>query len=134
MAETENVPKGADGNMGRIGARPYWVLNLSISIRALHQVGAAVFLASFLVEEITAPPVVYLFLVAISGVALVVTEAMRHRQIHRELSGAITLVKLLLLGAAYHDFLPATPTVLVAFVIASLGAHAPKAIRHKLVL
>lgn len=134
MAEAGNVPKSADRSMGRIGARPYWVLNLSIIIRALHQVGAAVFLASFLVEEITAPPVFYLFLVTVSGVALVMTEAMRHRQIHRELSGAITLVKLLLLGAAYHSLLPATPTVLVAFVLASMGAHAPKAIRHKLVL
>lgn len=133
MAETENATKRADGNMGRIGARPYWVLNLSIIIRALHQVGAAVFLASFLIDEITAPPILYLVLVAVSGVALVVTEAIRHRQIHRELSGAITLVKLLLLGAAYHGFLPATATVLVAFVLASMGAHAPKAIRHKLV-
>lgn len=134
MAETENLPKSAGENMGRIGARPYWVLSLSIFIRALHQVGAAVFLTSFLVEEIATPPHLYLVLVAVTGVALVATEAMRHRQIHRELSGAITLVKLLLLGAAYHGFLSVTPTVLVAFVLASMGAHAPKAIRHKLFL
>lgn len=134
MGEIENASKSTGGAMGRIGDRPYWVLNLSIFIRALHQVGAAVFLASFLVNEIVIPPPLYVVLVAVSGIALVATEAMRHRQIHRELSGAVTLMKLLLLGAAYHGFLPAAPTVLVAFVLASMGAHAPKSIRHKLFL
>jgi len=36
--------------MGRIGYRPYWALNLSILIRAAHQVGAAVFLAAYLLD------------------------------------------------------------------------------------
>jgi hypothetical protein len=44
----------------------------------------------------------------------------------------ITLVKLLLLGAAFHGILPPWETVLLAFVIASIGAHAPKKIRHRL--
>jgi hypothetical protein len=44
----------------------------------------------------------------------------------------ISIVKLLLLGAAYHGFLPLQETVLLVFVIASVGAHAPKQLRHRL--
>jgi hypothetical protein len=132
MVEKEQATNFERVAMGRIGTRPYWVLNLSIVIRAIHQVGAAVFLASFLLVGIIQPPPLYLFMGCVSGIVLVVTEAMRHRQIHRELSGAITLVKLLLLGIAFHRFMPATQTVLIAFVLASIGAHAPKYIRHKL--
>ena len=42
--------------LGQTGYRPFWVLKLSIFIRAVHQVGAAVFLAAFLLDEIAAPP------------------------------------------------------------------------------
>ena len=66
------------------------------------------------------------------GGLLLATECLRHRQIFRELSGAITMLKLLLLGAAYHGFLPLPGTVLLVFVIASIGAHAPKKVRHRL--
>lgn len=118
--------------MGRIGYRPYWVLGLSVFIRALHQVGAALFLASFLFDEVVHLPSLYLGIVFISGLVLFFTEWMRHRQICRELSGMSTLIKLVLLGAAYHGFLPAPATVLSAFVVASISAHAPKQIRHRL--
>ena len=118
--------------MGRIGHRPYWVLNLGIVIRAVHQVGAAVFLASFLLEEIIRPPSTYLILVFGSGVALFGAEWMRHRQILRELSGVTTFLKLILLGAAYHGLLSPSLGVLLAFFLASIGAHAPKLVRHRL--
>jgi len=118
--------------MGRIGYRPYWVLNFSILIRAVHQVGAAVVLAAFLVDDIGRPPIIYLILAFLSGSLLFLAEWMRHRQICRELSGVTTAIKLLLLGAAYHGFLSPTITVLLAFVLASVGAHAPKLIRHRL--
>lgn len=118
--------------MGRIGNRPYWVLNLSIGIRALHQIGAAVFITAYLLDEIGSPPPVFLGLVFISGIALVFAEWLRHRQLLREFSGVITLVKLLLIGCAYHGFLPTTPTMVAAFLLASIGAHAPKLIRHRL--
>ncbi len=118
--------------MGRIGYRPYWVLSLSIVIRAVHQVGAAVFLAAYLLDAIPGPPEVYVYIAFISGGLLLATECMRHRQIFRELSGAITMVKLLLLGAAYHGFLPAQGTILLVFFIASVGSHAPKKVRHRL--
>jgi hypothetical protein len=118
--------------MGRIGDRPYWVLHLSILIRAAHQVGAAVFLAAFLLDVIPGPPPAYVFVAFLSGGLLLGTEWLRHRQIFRELAGMISVVKLLLLGAAYHGFLPLPATVLLIFVIASIGAHAPKKVRHRL--
>ncbi len=119
-------------NMGRIGHRPYWVLNLSILIRAVHQIGAAVFLAAFLLDEIVHPPFFYLVIVFGSGLALFLCEWMRHRQLCRELSGVSTMIKLLVLGAAYHGFLSPPVAVLSAFVLASIGAHAPKLLRHRL--
>ena len=120
------------GTMGRIGARPYWVLNLSILIRAVHQVGAAIFIAAYLLDVIPGPPVFYVIIAFISGSLLLATEWLRHRQIFRELAGMITVVKILLLGAAYHGLLPLQGTVLLVFFIASIGAHAPKKVRHRL--
>jgi len=118
--------------MGRTGRRPFWVLKLSIGIRAVHQVGAAVFLTSFLLSEIGRPPPLYVLLATISGVALLLVEAMRHRQIYRELSGLTTFIKLLMIGLAYHGFLPETLTILAAFMLASISSHAPKLYRHRL--
>ncbi len=120
--------------MGRIGDRPYWVLNLSILIRAAHQVGAAVFLAAFLLDTLPGPSTFYVVLASASGGLLLATEWMRHRQIFRETAGVITLVKILLLGAAFHGFVPQWETVLLVFVIASIGAHAPKKVRHRLLI
>ncbi len=93
--------------MGRIGNRPYWVLSLSIVIRAMHLVGAAVVLTPFLLGESARPPSLYVVIAVVSGLVLLLTEWIRHRQICRELAGVSTFVKLLLLGAAYHGFLPA---------------------------
>ncbi len=118
--------------MGRIGYRPYWVFNLSILIRALHQVGAAVFLAAFLLDVIPAPPSEYVTIAVLTGVLLFASEWLRHRQVHREFSGVVTLVKLLFLGAAYHGLLPVQGTVLLVFILASIGSHAPKQLRHRL--
>ena len=132
MSETGKYAVCEDNKMGRIGNRPYWILNFSILIRAVHQVGAAVFLTTFLLNEIVHPPSFYLVIVFASGVVLFLAEWMRHRQILRELSGVFTIVKLLLIGAAYHGFLSAPVAVLLAFVLASIGAHAPKLVRHRL--
>jgi hypothetical protein len=130
----EETGNGSDSSakMGRIGDRPYWALNLSILIRAAHQVGAAVFLAAYLLDAIPGPPTVYVVIALLSGSLLLIIEWMRHRQIFRELAGMITLAKILVLGAAYHGFLPLQETVLLAFIISSVGAHAPKKVRHRL--
>ncbi len=119
-------------HLGKIGYRPFWVLKLSIILRAIHQVGVAVFLASFLLDEIVAPPTPYLILAVVSGIALYFAEWMRHREIYRELSGVSTVLKLILLGLAYHEVFPQTPTIIIAFLLASVASHAPKLYRHRL--
>lgn len=118
--------------MGRIGARPYWLLNFSLVIRAAHQIGAAIFLASFVLDAIPRPPASYVTIALASGALLMGSEWLRHRQIFRETAGVVTLSKILLLGLAYHGYLPAAGTVLLAFILASVAAHAPKNIRHRL--
>lgn len=118
--------------MGRIGYRPYWVLNLSLLVRAVHQVGAAVFLAAYLLDIMPGPPVLYVIVAFLSGGLLFGSEWLRHRQSYRELSGMTSIVKVLLLGMAFHGFLPLTATVLMVFVVASVMSHAPKWVRHRL--
>ncbi len=117
---------------GRIGDRPLWVLYSSILIRAAHQIGAAVFLTVYLLDLLPGPPKLYLALVLVSGVLLMLSEWLRHRQIFREVAGVITLAKILLLGAALHGVLPLKGTVLLVFLATSIGAHAPKKFRHRL--
>lgn len=132
MVVKKNEFKSDTVRLGRTGHRPFWVLKLSITVRAVHQVGAAVFLAAFLLDDISRPPLPYILLATISGIVLLLVEAMRHRQIYRELSGLTTITKLILIGAAYHGYLPETITILAAFMLASISSHAPKLYRHRL--
>lgn len=134
MAENKKAGAGGGSRLGRTGERSYPVLWLSIAVRAGHQVGAAVFLAAYLLEPGGRLPQFYVLLGIVSGVVLVLTEWLRHRQLYREVAGVITIGKCLLLGAAMHGFLPAAPTVLLAYLLASVGAHAPKNIRHRLLV
>lgn len=117
---------------GPVSPRPYGVVLLSVVIRALHQVGAAVYLGSYLLDVSAGPPQFYLWLCFGSGLLLLCTEGMRHRMWYREVCGAATIVKLALLGIAFHGYLPAAATVVTAFIIAALGAHLPKDIRHRI--
>jgi hypothetical protein len=132
MAEKPRDGGGEAGKMGRIGNRPYWVLCLSIVIRAMHLVGAAVVLTTPLISDMIRPPVFYLGIAFGSGLVLLSSEWIRHRQIYRELAGISTFVKVFLLGAAYHGVLPERETVLLVFFLAAVAAHAPKLIRHRL--
>lgn len=132
MAKEQNKKNCDTTKMGKVGYRPFWILKLSIVLRAIHQVGAAVFLSSFLLKEVNGPPMIYLVLAGTSGVALLMAEGMRHRQIYRELSGLSTITKLILLGLAYHGLFPQTITVVAVFLLASISAHAPKLYRHRL--
>ncbi len=132
MDKRQTTEKHDAAKLGKVGYRPLWILKLSICLRAVHQVGAAVFLASYLLEEVNGPPIMYLNLAIISGVALLLAEAMRHRQIYRELSGLSTLIKLILLGLAFHNIFPQTITVITVFLLSSLSSHAPKLYRHRL--
>lgn len=118
--------------LGRTADRPYWIVILSIIIRAFHQVGAAVFLSAFILKDIHAFSDFYIILAAVTGILLLITEGMRHRQIFREVSGIITVLKLIVLGLAAHHLIPGLPSVLLVFLIASFFSHAPKSIRHRL--
>lgn len=130
MREDERRPPATETRQGRIGHRPFAVVVFAVAVRALHQIGAAVFLAAYLLGTSQPPP--YFILAVGSGVVLTVTEWMRHRQLYREVSGLITLIKLGLLGAVYHGFGSATLLVVAAFFLASIGSHAPKPYRHRL--
>ncbi len=132
MTGTKHTENTKDTRLGRIGSRPYGIFVFSILVRAVHQVGAAVFLGSLLLNGTMNIPRIYWIIVGVSGVILMITEGMRHRQFLRELAGVSTLVKLVLLGTAYHGWIPATPVMLFSFVLASICSHAPKTIRHRL--
>ena len=131
MSQTKEPVTHKTQRLGKIGPRPLWVLKLSILIRAIHQIGAAVFLTAYLLNDIPEVPQAYLLLALMTGVALLFTEWLRHREIYRELSGLGTFIKLLLLGIAFHGFLPQTAAVVAAFVLASICSHAPKQYRHR---
>ncbi|MCA1794406.1 MAG: hypothetical protein ABR534_14330 [Desulfotignum sp.] len=119
-----------DTRQGRTADRPYWILIVSIFIRAAHQVGAAVFLAVFLLPGRPDLPLLYLVLAVASGIVLMAAEMLRHRQLLREPAGLTTIVKLMLIGMAIHGWLPGGLAILAAFILASIFAHAPKHIRH----
>jgi hypothetical protein len=123
----------SEEKLGPVGPRPYWVVLVSVVIRALHQIGSAVYLSSFLLDDIAGPPAFYLWLAVGSGLALAGTETMRHRALYREVAGLATIFKAVLLGIAFHGYLPETATVVVAFFLAAVAAHLPKNIRHRLV-
>jgi hypothetical protein len=133
MTRMSSEEDNSEPNLGPVGPRPYWVVLASVVIRAMHQVGSAVYLSSFLLDSIAGPPAFYLWLAVGTGVALVGTEAMRHRALYREVAGLATMLKVVLLGSAFHGYLPETATVVVAFLAAALAAHLPKNIRHRLV-
>jgi hypothetical protein len=132
MADGKDSVKTEKVRLGRLGDRPYWIYIFSIVIRAVHQVGAGVFLTSFLFKGTMPLPRLYLILVSVSGVMLLVAEAMKHRQLLRELLGVNTMIKLVILGLVYHGWVPPTLPVLLAFVLSSIGSHAPKSVRHRL--
>ncbi|MCF6246857.1 MAG: hypothetical protein L3J69_05795 [Desulfobacula sp.] len=132
MVKNRQANNTEKNNLGRIGDRPYWVVIFSVFVRAAHQVGAAIFLAVFLLDDIVEVPRIYLIIASISGVILLFTEGLRHRQLFRELSGINTIVKLIILGLVYHGWIPAIPAVLFVFLFASFFSHAPKSIRHRL--
>ena len=129
----DRIPPGhpRDSRQRRTADRPYWIWLVSIFIRALHQVGAAVFLAVFLLPGKPDLPRLYIVLAAATGLMLMATEMLRHRQLLREPAGLATFVKLAIMGIGLHGWLPAVPAMLTAFVVAAFFAHAPKHIRHR---
>lgn len=105
---------------------------ISILVRAVHQVGAAVFLGGILLGHAADTVHIYLEIACASGVILMITESIRHRQLLREVSGMTTLLKLVILGVAFSFEVPSMPLILFSFILASIFSHAPKIIRHRL--
>ncbi len=133
MDTTAKKRRNKHDKLGIIADRPYWMVYVSLASRAVHQIGAAVFLATYILSpDNTHAWKVSLLVAAISGFLLLGVEAIRHRQFLREVFGLTTIFKLVLVGFAHHGWLPAIPSVSVAFLIASLVSHAPKAVRHRL--
>ena len=126
----KNSSKIKNVRIGRTADRPYWMMMLSIIVRAVHQIGAAGCLGAFLLG--TDLPWPYLVLAGTSGCLLMLTEALRHRQLLREAAGVVTLVKAGIIGMALHGWIPELPGVLFAFALASFYSHAPKSIRHRI--
>jgi hypothetical protein len=131
MADEKPTDHTRYKRQGRTADRPYWILIVSIFIRAAHQVGAAVFLAVFLLPGRPDLPLMYLVLAIVSGIVLMAAEMLRHRQLLREPAGLTTIVKLVLIGMAIHGWVPGDYSILAAFILASFFAHAPKHIRHR---
>lgn len=121
-----------NAKIGRIDERPAWVRHLSLPVRALHQLGAAVILATWLFDGPSVGAGLFLALTLVSGGLLMAGDWMQHRQLLRELVGVATLGKILLFGVAYHGFLPRGTTVVLVFLGAAMVAHAPRKIRHRL--
>ena len=66
-----------------------------------------------------------------SGVLLLVAEVIRHQELYREPAGWATVVKLALVGTIFAAPAAAPWLMSAAFVVAVLGAHAPRHIRHR---
>lgn len=73
MTDRKQTCRTPETRLGRTGDRPYWIWMVSIFIQAAHQVGAAVFLAVFLLPGRPDLPRAYLFLAAVTGVMLMTT-------------------------------------------------------------
>ena len=85
--------KMTTAKIGYTADRPYWMRHVSIFVRAIHQIGAAVFLASYLLSDVIAVPRLYLLIAMISGVMLLAVEGIRHRQFFRETFGWLLFSK-----------------------------------------
>jgi len=117
--------------LGRTEQRPYWAMLGSVLVRALHQLGAGVFLGAVLLMQSPVPRA-FVVLASMSGGVLWLLEWWRHREILRELGGVATIIKLVLIGAAVHGMLPDKSTLVVVFLLASVCAHLPKNLRHRM--
>ena len=124
-----------EDKIGVIADRPYYFVYVSLVSRAIHQLAAAIFLATYILGGNNAQAWrISLMIAAVSGFVLLGAEAIRHRQFLREVFGLTTLFKVILIGLAHHGWLAEIPSVTIAFLLASLVSHAPKAVRHRLII
>ncbi len=130
--DEQAVSKAEKNRVGRVAFRPAWLYYLSIMVRAVHQLFAAFVVAAFFYPINGGFSSSLLLLVSGSGLLLFAAEGARHRQICREVTGVIMVMKFVLLGLAVHLFLPPSFTLVFLFLVSSFISHAPRNIRHRL--
>lgn len=118
----------------RTSGWPFRVRTGSVFLRAAHLLGASVLAGACLlgVDDPRLP--LWWGVAGASGVLLLAAELVRHPTLFREVAGASTVLKLLLLGALFVAPAAAPALMAVAFVVAVLGAHFPKVWRHRKIL
>jgi hypothetical protein len=120
-----------DSRLGRTGDRPLWIRTGSVYVRAVHLLAASAIAGVCLLGVSDADLLAWWIAAAVSGVLLVVAEALRHRELWREVAGWATVLKLVLI--ALIPALPAASPWLMsaAFIVAVIGAHSPRKWRHR---
>ncbi len=103
----------------------------SVFVRAAHLLGASAVGGRYLLGVAEAGLHGWWILAGVSGVLLLLAELLRHPELFRETAGWATIVKLLLIGLIF--VLPGAALWLMslAFIVAVVGAHAPKSWRHR---
>ncbi len=121
-------------HLGRVGDRPFWVRSVSVFVRAVHLLAASAVAGAFILGHGETLGHAWWAVAGLSGVLLLGTEGMRHRELYRETAGHATALKLTLIAAI--AFAPGIAVWLMsaAVVVAALGAHAPRRWRHRRIL
>ena len=102
----------------------------SVFVRATHLLAAAAVAGAFLLDVDPARLHGWGILAALTGLVLLGFEFRLRPRLHREVCGAATILKLLLLGAIILFPTGAPWFVAYAILVAAVGAHAPKSWRH----
>ena len=123
-----NDTKPNDPGPGRAGDRRRPVRSASVFIRAAHILAACAVAGGYFLGAPVAHS--WWILAGVTGVLLLGAEFLQHRELHREVAGWSTILKLILIGCI-PAAPPAAPWLMSAAVIlAAVGAHAPKKWRH----
>ena len=117
--------------LGRTGDRPHWIRSWSVFIRAAHLLAASAVAGAYLLSVEGTGAHGWWIAAGASGVLLLLAEFLQHRELYREVAGWSTVLKLVIIGMI--PVLPAGAFWLMsaAFVVAVLGAHAPRRWRHR---
>lgn len=122
---------GREAEPGNVGDRPRWIRGGSVFVRAGHLLGASAVGGACLLGVADGRVHGWWILAAASGVLLLVAEFLQHPELYREAAGWATILKLVLIGLIF--VLPGAAPWLMgsAFIVAAVGAHAPKRWRHR---
>jgi hypothetical protein len=114
--------------------RPFWMRAGSVFVRAAHLVAVAAVGGVALLGLESRTPHAWWIVAGLSGLLLLAAEVFHHPELHRELAGWCTVLKLVLVGLVF--LLPAAAPwwMGAAVVVAALGAHSPKRWRHRRML